>query len=43
MIKERRLDGFGYLPESLIVKNFFVLGWSPEVPFEYNPFTQTQI
>lgn len=31
----------GYLPESLIIKTFLVLGWSPKVPLEYDPFEQT--
>lgn len=35
------LDVVGYLPESLIIKTFLVLGWSPKVPLEYDPFEQT--
>lgn len=34
------LDDVGYLPESLIIKTFLVLGWSPKVPLEYDPFEQ---
>lgn len=35
------LDVVSYLPESLIIKTFLVLGWPPKVPLEYDPFEQT--
>lgn len=35
------LDVVGYLPESLIIKTFLVLGWSPKLPNEHDPFEQT--